>query len=498
MAQSYTTTDGKRVTIADDGTKTYTSPTSSAVPVSVMETPPPQTPLPQVDVSTVPEETRGAVGVAQSFLNTQNKAVENAQAPVTASENELRRLMGIEAGAPDYEANLRDSYNVDQQQQKLNEYLKRVENMTADIEAFDDNTLLGEEQLRQDGAGRDITKNVFSAQANQRRLQRSIERTAKASELRAVTASANLQMGNIKLAEEQIARAMEVKYAPIRQAIENEKFFIEQRYQTLSNAQQAQADARLTLLNTQIDRINTAEQMVQSAVVNGYASPAEVERLALLDPEEQIVEAQKIIANGIRAEAYASRSGISAPTVKTINGVDMQWNSTTGQWEPIASAGSVDQAQKSLDQLAFLRNTIKQIIGGEGEDGTRVNGLYTASGASGISKFLGDKLIGDTKFRQLEAYTNTLRTNVMALMTDPSVKKFFGPQMSNADVTLMTAAGTTLNPNNQSPAQLKAEATRLDTLIGRMETAVRTGMSNQVSGTNIITAPDGTQVEIID
>lgn len=83
----------------------------------------------------------------------------------------------------------------------------------------------------------------------------------------------------------------------------------------------------------------------------------------------------------------------------------------------------------------------------------------------------------------------------MALMTDPAVKKFFGPQMSNADVTLMTAAGTTLNPNQMSPAQMKEEATRLDDLLNRMETAVRTGAS---ASQNVITAPDNQQYIFID
>jgi hypothetical protein len=104
-------------------------------------------------------------------------------------------------------------------------------------------------------------------------------------------------------------------------------------------------------------------------------------------------------------------------------------------------------------------------------------------------------LVGDTKFRHLEALTNTLKTNILTLATDPSIKKFFGPQMSNADVLLMTSAGTTLNPAANSPAQMKSEIQRLDNLFNRMLTAVKTGTTG--SG-NVITAPDGTQVIITD
>jgi LysM repeat protein len=176
-----------------------------------------------------------------------------------------------------------------------------------------------------------------------------------------------------------------------------------------------------------------------------------------------------------------------APTVKTINGQDMQWNSSTGKWDAITGTtapGTVDSTQKSIDQLTFLRSTAQQAMN-----------LSGASGASGISKIVGDTLVGDTKFRQLEALTNTLKTNILTLATDPSIKKFFGPQMSNADVLLMTSAGTTLNPAANSPAQMKSEIQRLDNLFNRMLTAVKTGTTG--SG-NVITAPDGTQVIITD
>lgn len=175
-------------------------------------------------------------------------------------------------------------------------------------------------------------------------------------------------------------------------------------------------------------------------------------------------------------------TGIEAPVVKTINGVDMQWNSTTGQWETIGAQG-VDQNQKSIDQLSFLRNTV-----------TRAKELSKASGASGISQKIGNYLVGDTKYNRLQNETDTLRTNILTLMTDPSIKKFFGPQMSNADVILMASAGTTLNAQSQSPKDLRTELDRLDNLFNRMLTAVQ---NNGVGG-NVITAPDGTLIEIVD
>ena len=62
------------------------------------------------------------------------------------------------------------------------------------------------------------------------------------------------------------------------------------------------------------------------------------------------------------------------------------------------------------------------------------------------------------------------------MMVDPAVKKFFGPQMTNQDVRLMTAGGTTLNVESQTPEQMQEELTRLKDLFQRAEDAVKKGM----------------------
>ena len=142
-----------------------------------------------------------------------------------------------------------------------------------------------------------------------------------------------------------------------------------------------------------------------------------------------------------------------------------------------------DQPSRAGNQLTFLRNTARDALV-----------LASASGRSGARKTFESWFVGSTDYTKLEALTNTLRTNVLTLMTDPDIKKFFGPQMSEADVRLMTAAGTTLNPELQGPEQMTLEIQRLDNLLGRMQEAVGAG---QAAG-RIIIAPDGTEIEITD
>ena len=169
------------------------------------------------------------------------------------------------------------------------------------------------------------------------------------------------------------------------------------------------------------------------------------------------------------AASYASADNSRASASKTRS--EMQAATTSAN------------PQNTADQIAFLRKTASS-----------AKDISSASGPSKIKKYAGDVFVGDTKFRQLESLTNTLKVNVLSLMTDPNIKKFFGPQMSNADVLLMTSAGTTLNPESNTPTQMKDEITRLDNLFNRMQTAVETGGAQPQA----ITAPTGELIIITD
>ena len=162
----------------------------------------------------------------------------------------------------------------------------------------------------------------------------------------------------------------------------------------------------------------------------------------------------------------------------------LRWSSQVAATKKEPKDATGVAPSRAADQLTFLRDTAASALT-----------LAGASGRSGARRTFESWFVGSTNYTKLEALTNTLRTNVLTLMTDPDIKKFFGPQMSEADVRLMTAAGTTLNPELQGPKQMTAEIKRLDNLLNRMQTAVSSGLQG---GANIITAPDGTQIELID
>jgi len=278
----------------------------------------------------------------------------------------------------------------------------------------------------------------------------------------------------------------------LKAELETKKLIYEDNKEAFTLAEQRQIDAQIKAEERKYNETVEEKTKANAMIINALQSNA---------PKDLVTKAQGILSKGGTAADVATALGqysvsqadrldleikklqktklsneingggsTEAPTVKTINGVDMQWDPKTQTWVPPSSTGGAatkEAVDKSLGQLKFLKDTATSITGDDE--------IYGAAGRSGGRKFIEGIVVGSTDYTKLESYANTLKVNVLALMTDPTIKKFFGPQMSNADVTLMTSAGTTINPELQDGETLKDEVVRLYDLFDRMETAVKKG-----------------------
>lgn len=113
---------------------------------------------------------------------------------------------------------------------------------------------------------------------------------------------------------------------------------------------------------------------------------------------------------------------------------------------------------------SYQITTLKSALG-------NVQKLKGAAGPSAISRTLGDTFIGNSSFRQLEAYVDTVKSNLLTLVTDPNIKKFFGPQMSNRDVELMTSIASSLDAQRLSPEQIQGEVDKINNFLQKYEAA---------------------------
>lgn len=158
------------------------------------------------------------------------------------------------------------------------------------------------------------------------------------------------------------------------------------------------------------------------------------------------------------------------------------YNPATGKYElqaynpktfaPEKADGTALTPEQTKTQIGFLKDTVKNALA-----------LKDAAGRSGFRRGVEAVTTGATDFTQLESYLNTLKTNLLTLQTDPTIKKFFGPQMSNNDVKLMLSAGSTLDAESNRPDQIVSELGRITDLLDRMDKAVPGGIGATAAGT---------------
>lgn len=133
---------------------------------------------------------------------------------------------------------------------------------------------------------------------------------------------------------------------------------------------------------------------------------------------------------------------------------------------PLTEEGKVQK----LNQLT----TIKTLA-------TKVESLADRSGSNTMWEYLKQGVGGATGYTNLVAQTNSLRVQAMTVLSDPNNKKFFGPAMSNADVQLMMAGGNPMNPELQTPKELKESLKNLTSAVNEIENNIKSGKVNPVA-----------------
>lgn len=217
-----------------------------------------------------------------------------------------------------------------------------------------------------------------------------------------------------------------------------------------------QGKAPQSLVAKAQDLINKGAKANEVAKILGQYSMSEADRLDLEIKKLEKSKLNKEINNiGVKSDKLLS--------VTEAQAVGVPYGTTEGQL--IAMGGQQKAPQTDFN---FLKQTTQKAYD-----------LASASGRGTLRKGVGSFLFGATESKQLEGLTETLRVNVLTMSTDPNIKKFFGPQMTENDVRMMTGAGTTLSPDTQTPEQYAEEATRIYDMINRAQTAVEEGLKRE-------------------
>lgn len=492
-----------------NGTPTNQSITTS----SLTPTPPIQPTVPApIANPTVPD-----------FLQV-NQPEQQAIDQYSGISNSIASLTGQLAGRDAYTTGQQAQQDVIGKQANVTNYQNQIKALQQEQQGISLQREQNIQAKQQAMSGQGISDSIVNrhsaidTQYNQQTLTNAIKQYSVGAQLSAA-------QGDLTSALNYVDQAVKLKYQPIEaqltaqqanlQAIQNSPNFtsaqkkqaaaqqlqLQQYTQQIADEKKAYQDTQDAIIKTVTNNPNITPQ--QNAAISAAKSPAEVAALVnhfglssisksdQLDQtykQAQIDKAQYDLAHpnrqtqvieandghtllidtntGSTIKDYGVKKATvdtSAPTIKTINGVDKQWNPDTQKWEDVAgTATTPEQTKKSEAQIDLVLSSL-----------SNAEKLAGAAGRSGLRKGAENLLVGSTDFTNLVAETNTLRTNVLTMMTDPAIKKFFGPQMSNADVQLMTSAGTTLNPELQDPKSLKAELARLKDFATRAKAAVQ-------------------------
>lgn len=255
--------------------------------------------------------------------------------------------------------------------------------------------------------------------------------------------------GNIQTAQANIKTAVDLKYNAIEQRIANSDKVLE-RLGNLANRADAKAvqaaKDRNDYLKEQIAQKKADDEAMQTLILNAQVQQA---------PPATVSKAQALFKAGKSKMEVAAALGPYAGDywgtrvkIAQINKLDAEAEETRAKVTAAGGVGSTSQAN-TKDQAKFLLDTIAQ-----------AKNLSDASGQAYLRRKAGEVFTSSTEFNRLQNQVATLKTNLLTMATDPNIKKFFGPQMTEADVRNMQAAGTTLNPEAQTPAELKAELER--------------------------------------
>lgn len=317
------TAQGKATQTFDAAGRATRVPPSTNIPVAAIENNSPA-PVQVPPVSFDPNQSlQSALTASEQVF--EGERVRSEQELAAASNKEsatdarLKELFGVMGQAPQVKKALEDQQGLEQKKRIVNQITAKAGLVADDLDLFKLNTEAVSRQNELEASKRDFTKGTFSAADTRMRTERALEANTRASELVGLRAQYAIAEGNVTLANEAVAQAMDIFYKPIEMELELEKKFFDRNTSRMNEAQRSAADVRLKQAEARGAEIRDAKVNVSAAVASGYATAEDVAQMNALsgDPEAQNNYANQVIARGQRqklAEERAARAASNSAT----------------------------------------------------------------------------------------------------------------------------------------------------------------------------------------
>ena len=233
-----------------------------------------------------------------------------------------------------------------EKQQEVNNYQAQLNSIQAKAQA---------DQLSVTGQGRGIPEVIIGGQQAQIAKEAAIQALPVAAQLSAA-------QGNLALAQQHVETMSKLLITDAQNKYDHQIKVIDAVIPFLTKQEEARAqaikDQKAQDFSLLSNNVNFAQSLATAAFTNGQSQVgASIMRL-LADPNSPTFQ-QDVAALAGQIQAKASGDGV--PTVKSINGVDMQWNPTSGKWETIGgdttNALSNAIAENKVDNINNILNS---------------------------------------------------------------------------------------------------------------------------------------------
>lgn len=287
----------------------------------------------------------------------------------------------------------------------------------------------------------------------------------------------------------------EERNAKVQALLSEAKTSGEERYQKEREAIEGGLKSRLEYIKGKEERNKTQSQAAVAALVAQGVDPSTLDESTLGKLAEGYGVKGSDVLSSYKSAKYTSDKAAADEKKKrdevlADKALDQKYKMEFEQSKPVSlSEGGRLYDPKTGKQIAYNPKTyapkdgdatgsalspasssknLKNILGTINE----AIGISPAAGRSGARQAVESMFVGATDFTKLQALTDTVRSNLLTLNTDPAVKKFFGPQMSNNDTAFMMSAGTPLNVEKMDPEGTKKYLLQAYDIVDRAKKAV--------------------------
>lgn len=383
-------------------------------------------------------------GIANDYTALQ-KQLDLANQQQTKGAQEQIDIMQVLTGRTADLQQAQEQAGVNTETANLNKYAEQLANLNAQASALNREAQAVPLQIQQESQGRGRTEAGVAPIQTARLRENAIRALSIGQQADIAAAAATGSQLRLNAAKEKAQQAVDLKYKPLEEQLAIRKQQYELNKDILSSIDKKRTES----LNAAIKREETAlaekkanEKAVSDLIVNASSQGAPQDIVNRAKNAKTPMEAAAILGQ------YSGDYWGTKYKIAQINKLDADAEETRAKVTAAGGVGSTSQAN-TKDQAKFLLDTIAQ-----------AKNLSDASGQAYLRRKAGEVFTSSTEFNRLQNQVATLKTNLLTMATDPNIKKFFGPQMTEADVRNMQAAGTTLNPEAQTPAELKAELER--------------------------------------